>query len=98
KRAVAKGVDEGKVMFFPNWSGAREFKQAVRDDSLLASLGMPKGARVVLYSGNIGEKQGLEVVVDAAHQLAAGSQQKAQNAGEQLGALETPFCILIVGE
>ncbi|ECG2498422.1 glycosyltransferase, partial [Salmonella enterica subsp. enterica serovar Enteritidis] len=32
-------------------------------------LGLPEGKKIVLYSGNIGEKQGLEKVIDAAERL-----------------------------
>ncbi|MFA5451397.1 MAG: WcaI family glycosyltransferase, partial [Dehalococcoidales bacterium] len=89
KRAVAKGVDPGRVVFFPNWSGVKPFKLMRRDERLLRSLGVPAASRVVLYSGNVGEKQGLEVVLDAAHRLSGG--------GYQLSAQED-WCFLIVGE
>jgi len=89
KRAVAKGVDPGRVVFFPNWSGVKPFKLMRRDERLLRSLGVPAASRVVLYSGNVGEKQGLEVVLDAARRLSGG--------GYQLSAQED-WCFLIVGE
>ena len=40
------------------------------DAALLQSLGVPAGRQVVLYAGNLGDKQGLESIVEAARLLA----------------------------
>lgn len=69
KRAREKGVDEDRLRFFPNWSETARFRNVARDPALLARLGVPAGKRVLLYSGNIGDKQGLEVVIEAAERL-----------------------------
>ena len=37
--------------------------------TLRAQLGLPEDQKIILYSGNIGEKQGLESVIEAAQQL-----------------------------
>ncbi len=65
-KARGKGVQGKRLMFFPNWSETARFRQVPRSHALLERLGVPAGARVVLYSGNIGEKQGLELILDAA--------------------------------
>lgn len=67
-KAKIKGVDTEKLLFFPNWSETSHFKgiQTEQIQSLRLRLGISSGVRVVLYSGNIGEKQGLESVIDAA--------------------------------
>lgn len=65
-KAVEKGVSVEKVLFFPNWSDTSFFKDAARSDELKLRLGVPCGHRMVLYSGNVGDKQGLEQVIDAA--------------------------------
>lgn len=70
KRAESKGVPREKLHFFPNWTEITHFQDAARTPSLLSRLGVPVGKRVLLYSGNIGEKQGLEMVVEAADRLA----------------------------
>ncbi|GGC06719.1 colanic acid biosynthesis glycosyltransferase WcaI [Marinobacterium zhoushanense] len=69
KRARQKGVEESKLLFFPNWSEVSRFCGVEKDAPLLRNLGVDPTKRVVLYSGNMGEKQGLESVIEAAHRL-----------------------------
>lgn len=69
-KARGKGVDGQRLVFFPNWSETARFRQVLRSHALLERLGVPSGARVLLYSGNIGEKQGLELILDAAQAYA----------------------------
>ena len=70
ERARDKGVDDDKLLLFPNWSELGRFQAARRDADLLTRLGVAPEQKVVLYSGNMGEKQGLEVVLEAAKSLA----------------------------
>lgn len=65
-KAREKAVDEDKLIFFPNWSDTSFFKGAVCSEELRNSLAVPAGSKMILYSGNVGDKQGLEQVVDAA--------------------------------
>ena len=67
-RAKAKGVPDHKLVFFPNWSEVQRFQGVTRSPELLARLGVGEDRRVVLYAGNMGEKQGLEQVIEAAGQ------------------------------
>ncbi|STI12187.1 putative colanic acid biosynthesis glycosyl transferase [Escherichia coli] len=70
-KAVEKGVAAENVIFFPNWSEIARF-QHVADadvDALRNQLGLPDNKKIILYSGNIGEKQGLENVIEAADRL-----------------------------
>ncbi|WP_436856446.1 colanic acid biosynthesis fucosyltransferase WcaI [Citrobacter tructae] len=70
-KAQEKGVKAEKVIFFPNWSEVARF-QNVNDADVFAlrqQLGLPDDKKIILYSGNIGEKQGLESVIEAAAQL-----------------------------
>ncbi|GJL45489.1 TPA: colanic acid biosynthesis fucosyltransferase WcaI [Citrobacter farmeri] len=70
-KAQEKGVAAEKVIFFPNWSEVSRF-QNVNDGEVIAlrqQLGLPEDKKIILYSGNIGEKQGLENVIAAAEQL-----------------------------
>ncbi|WP_425316372.1 glycosyltransferase WbuB [Stutzerimonas chloritidismutans] len=71
ERAASKGVDADRLMFFPNWAEVARFQDIRRSGPLLDRLGVEPTKRVLLYSGNIGEKQGLEVVIQAAQRLAA---------------------------
>ncbi|HDR2474601.1 TPA: colanic acid biosynthesis fucosyltransferase WcaI [Enterobacter soli] len=70
-KAQEKGVAAEKVIFFPNWSEVARFRDVSEHDALALreQLGLPEDQKIILYSGNIGEKQGLESVVEAAGQL-----------------------------
>ncbi|MFJ2974990.1 colanic acid biosynthesis fucosyltransferase WcaI [Kluyvera sp. NPDC087067] len=71
KKACEKGVPKEKVIFFPNWSEVSRFREVPETlvIALRQRLGLPDDRKLILYSGNIGEKQGLESVIDAADQL-----------------------------
>ena len=70
-KAQEKGVAADKVIFFPNWSEVARFRDVTASDAarLRQTLGLPDDKKIILYSGNIGEKQGLENVIDAAERL-----------------------------
>lgn len=65
KLANKKGVVEQNIVFFPNWSDTKAIFP-VNDQSLRHEWGITDDKTVVLYSGNIGKKQGLEMIVEAA--------------------------------
>nr|WP_317892201.1 WcaI family glycosyltransferase [uncultured Sphingomonas sp.] len=69
RRLEQKGVPAGRVVEFRNWA----------ELDTITPLGVPSGYRsewglgnrhVALYSGNIANKQGIEILVEAAHRLA----------------------------
>jgi colanic acid biosynthesis glycosyl transferase WcaI len=66
---VRKGVPEEKLLVLPNWVDTRRF-HGVLDPSVRERLGAKNGETLVLHTGNMGAKQGLETVIDAAAQLA----------------------------
>ncbi|MFU0882078.1 colanic acid biosynthesis fucosyltransferase WcaI [Kluyvera cryocrescens] len=70
-KACEKGVPAEKVIFFPNWSEVARFRDVPETlvIALRQRLGLDDAHKIILYSGNIGEKQGLESVIDAADQL-----------------------------
>lgn len=65
---IAKGMPAARVIELRNWANHAD---AVRtgDGTALRREWNLEGQTVVLYSGNIARKQGLEVVMDAARQL-----------------------------
>ncbi|WP_276641979.1 colanic acid biosynthesis fucosyltransferase WcaI [Siccibacter turicensis] len=67
-KAIEKGVDPSRVIFFPNWSEVARFRDvdAAQVAALRTQLGLPADHKVLLYSGNVGEKQGLENVIEVA--------------------------------
>jgi colanic acid biosynthesis glycosyl transferase WcaI len=69
QRAVAKGVAPERLRFFPNWSEVSRFQNVARSPALLQRLGVNPANKVLLYAGNMGEKQGLELVLEAAQRL-----------------------------
>ena len=69
ENAKSKGVDESKLLFFPNWADTNFVTPQVSGDALRKQWGFTSADKIVLYSGNIGQKQGLEIVLDAAQAL-----------------------------
>ena len=65
---IGKEVPPHKVEVLPNWVDAARFRSA-SDPDVRRVLGAPDGEMLVLHAGNMGAKQGLETVVDAAAQL-----------------------------
>lgn len=85
QRAINKGVLPERVRFFPNWSEVSRFQGVSRSSSLLARLGVDPSAQVLLYAGNMGEKQGLEVVLHTAVRLQEQTQIVFLLVGEGAG-------------
>jgi len=69
--ARRKGVNEDRLIHFPNWVDLNNVAPQSSSTAFRQSLGIPVDAIVGLYSGNMGGKQGLEVLGDAAHALRA---------------------------
>lgn len=68
-RALKKeGVPEAKVVFFPNWITA-EAKPANNPISWKELHGIDGTRPIVSYAGNLGVKQGLDIVIEAASLL-----------------------------
>lgn len=68
EKAKQKGVSPEKVMFFPNWADTDFVRPEVDGSVIRAEWGFTDADKVVLYAGNMGAKQGLEMVLDAAAQ------------------------------
>ncbi|MFJ9058690.1 glycosyltransferase [Streptomyces sp. NPDC102409] len=61
---TALGVDPGRIRVVPNWTHVRS--PSADRAATRARLGWPEGTPVLLHSGNMGLKQGLDVLVDLA--------------------------------
>ncbi len=70
KRLIAKGVEPGRIGLVRNWVDMTKIKPIAGDNAFRAELGLSHEDFIVLYAGNIGAKQSLDVVVEAARQLA----------------------------
>ena len=53
------GVPDARLLLLPNWANLDLVRPLDRPSSFRASLGIPDGRRVVLYTGNLGRKQGV---------------------------------------
>jgi colanic acid biosynthesis glycosyl transferase WcaI len=69
-RLLEKGVDRRRVFLFPNWVDMSVIRPLEESGALRAELGIAGNTRVLLYSGNMGEKQGLDIIIDVARQFA----------------------------
>jgi colanic acid biosynthesis glycosyl transferase WcaI len=56
------------VVFFPNWADLALFYPIADKGGLKEAFGFAPTDKIVLYSGSVGEKQGLEAILDAARQ------------------------------
>ncbi|MDX8400525.1 MAG: glycosyltransferase WbuB [Gallionellaceae bacterium] len=65
-----KKLESGKTVLFPNWVDSEVIFPLNAPSPMRAELGIADNKIVALYSGNMGEKQGLEVVLEAAKHLA----------------------------
>jgi colanic acid biosynthesis glycosyl transferase WcaI len=68
-KLAAKGVASSRSVLFPNWVDTDYVYPLPRQSILRAEFGLEPGDFVALYSGNLGEKQGLGVLVDVARRL-----------------------------
>lgn len=74
ERVATRGVREDKAVLFPNWGDVETVRPAVAgsDNSFRSGLGL-SGKIVLLYSGNMGAKQGLEMLAPLAEAFAHDS-------------------------
>lgn len=68
-KIIKKGVKESNYLNLPNWVDTEFIKPLPKEESLKAELGFSEEEKVVLYSGNLGEKQGLEMIIKVAEKL-----------------------------
>lgn len=64
--ARQKGVNANRTLFFPNWVDTSHIAPPVDRQGFRARWNLSLTDKVVLYSGNMGQKQGLELVLQAA--------------------------------
>ena len=93
ERALSKGLPAEKVYLFPNWADtpSRNQDSSQRKETLAQAssayrkrLGIPQDAVIALYSGNMGAKQGLEILSEVA--------KKFQGRDPSLQAIYFVFC------
>lgn len=73
-RLSAKGVDPARLSVIRNWTDFKHLHPLQRESDYRAELGYGTDDVIILYSGNIGAKQGLDILLDAARLLEATPQ------------------------
>ncbi len=66
ERASSKGCEAARIVSLPNWADVSAIQPLHADSPYRAELGIRSDAVVALYSGNMGAKQGLEVLAEMA--------------------------------
>ena len=69
-RLQTKSIPSEKQILFPNWVDIEHIYPIKSPSEFRGQLDISASSIVFLYSGNMGVKQGLEVVIEAARQLA----------------------------
>ena len=66
KKIKDKGITAANCLLFPNWVDEDIIRPIGKQKSLRNEFGLSQEDKVILYSGNLGEKQGLENIIEAA--------------------------------
>lgn len=70
KRLIEKGIPAEKTALFPNWVDTNVIHPLHSEpNAYRTKLGITKDQVVILYAGNMGAKQGLSLILDAARKL-----------------------------
>lgn len=70
KRLIEKGIPAEKTTLFPNWVDTNVIHPIHSEpNAYRTKLGISEDQVMILYSGNMGAKQGLNLIVDAARNL-----------------------------
>ena len=85
RNILAKGVPESHYFMLPNWADLSFIRPLPVNTSLRTELGIRPDDFVVLYSGNLGDKQGVELILDAAALLTNHANIRFIICGEGVG-------------
>jgi colanic acid biosynthesis glycosyl transferase WcaI len=66
---VQKGVRKDTVYILPNWADTENIKPTINNKYLRNRLSIKPKQKIILYSGNIGEKQNLKSVINVAEKM-----------------------------
>ena len=69
KKIIGKGLNPDDLIMFPNWVDDQLVYPVARKDSAREEWGFGDNDRLVLYAGNLGEKQGLENILHLANRM-----------------------------
>ncbi len=66
RKAIEKGVAEDKLIFFPNWVDTDFITPEANRLRFRQQWGFSESDKIILYSGNVGAKQGLQLLLSVA--------------------------------
>lgn len=69
EKLAEKGVQKNRIRFFPNWVDISKISPLTQESPYRKELGIPSNAKVALFSGSLGSKQGVMVIPGAAELL-----------------------------
>ncbi|CAN0572321.1 unnamed protein product, partial [Laminaria digitata] len=75
ERFTDKGVASNRTVMFPNWVDTSRILPDADGAGFRAEIGISPDSVVALYSGNIGEKQGIRQIATAAQRVALDRQE-----------------------
>ncbi len=73
QRLSSKGIDPERCSLFPNWVDTSVIYPLPTPSRLRREVGLPEDAVVALYSGSLGKKQGLDLLMEASRRLSSRS-------------------------
>ena len=68
-KLLEKGLDKKRAVLFPNWVDTGLIYPLDEPSPMRKELNIPDNTIVLLYSGNMGEKQGLDIIIKVAQLL-----------------------------
>lgn len=68
RKMIKKGLNDN-ILLMPNWSNIEFVRPTKNDFWLHKYLNLENSKKLIVYSGNIGEKQGLELILKVADKL-----------------------------
>lgn len=94
-RLAQKGIEPSRITFFPNWVDVEAIRPLDGPNALRAELGIGRDEVVLLYSGNMGAKQGLEILPRLVERLRAQTHLRFVFCGD--GAYREPLEQAVAG-
>ena len=72
ERLINDKIPSEKCVFFPNWVDTEKIFPLSKSTLFRKEWGVEDDTVIILYSGNMGEKQGLEIIIETARKLSDG--------------------------
>jgi colanic acid biosynthesis glycosyl transferase WcaI len=70
-RLAAFQVPQNRTLLFPNWVDTDRVRPGVDGCRFRKNWGLPPDRKIVLYAGSMGDKQGLDMVIETAGEMQA---------------------------